>query len=71
MRYIPCDGHLEFTMTAYIPALIWLISAVACIGIAKRRHVKPTAAWKIVVTLLGPLAIPMVLLAQPEKFNRA
>lgn len=58
-------------MTAYVPALIWLISAVACIGIAKRRHVKPTAAKKIMVTLLGPMAIPMVLLAQPDKFNRA
>lgn len=58
-------------MTAYIPALIWLISAIACIGIAKRRNVEPTAARKIVVTLLGPIAIPMVLLAQPMKCNRA
>ena len=58
-------------MTAYIPALIWLLSAVVCFRIAKCRHVKPTAMWAIIVALLGPIAIPLVLLAEPEKFSQA
>ncbi len=58
-------------MTAYIPAFIWLLSAVVCFCIAKRRYVKPTAIRAMIVALLGPIAIPWVLLAEPEKFNQA
>lgn len=58
-------------MTAYIPALIWTLSAVVCLYIAKRRHVKPTTAWAMVVAILGPVAIPLALLARPEKSNQA
>lgn len=64
-------SKLELAMTAYIPALIWLFSAVVCLRIAKRRHVKPTAIWAMIVALIGPIAIPLVLLAKPEKFNQA
>ena len=64
------DDYLEFTMTAYVPALIWLISAVVCVWIAKRRHVKKTALRATVVALIGPFAIPWVLVAKPEKFNQ-
>lgn len=53
-------------MTTYIPALIWLLSGVLCLFIAKRRHVNPTALWAMVVALIGPIAIPFVLLAKPE-----
>ncbi len=58
-------------MTAYIPAFIWLLSAVICLRIAKRRHVKPTTIWAMLVALIGPLAIPLVLLAKPEKFTES
>jgi hypothetical protein len=58
-------------MTAYIPALIWLLSAVICLRIAKRRHVKPTAIKAMLVALLGPIAIPLVLVAKSETFNQA
>jgi hypothetical protein len=58
-------------MTAYIPALIWLLSAVVCLRIAKRRHVKRTALWAMLVAVIGPIAIPLVLVAKPEKFNQA
>jgi hypothetical protein len=58
-------------MTEYIPALIWLLSAVVCLHIAKRRHVKPTAIWAMLVAVLGPIAIPLVLVAKSEKFNQA
>jgi hypothetical protein len=71
MHYLPCDEYPEFTMTAYIPALIWLLSAVVCLQIAKRRHVKPTAIRAMLVALLGPIAIPLVLVAKSEKFNQA
>jgi len=47
-------------MSAYIPALIWLFSAVICIYIAKIRHVKPTLMRRLVVVLMGPFAIPLV-----------
>ncbi len=58
-------------MTAYIPALIWLLSSVICLGIAKRRHVKQTALRSMLVVLLGPIAIPWVLIAEPEEFTQA
>ena len=56
-------------MTAYLPALIWLLSGVVCLLIAKRRHVKPTAIKAMLVALLGPIAIPFVLAAKPDILN--
>ena len=56
-------------MTAYIPALIWTKSAFACLFIAKRRNLKTTTSMAAVVTLLGPLAIPLVLALKPVKRN--
>ena len=58
-------------MTTYIPALIWVLSGLVCLGIAKRRHVKPTTLWAMLVALIGPIAIPLVLIAKPEKNNHA
>lgn len=54
-------------MGAYIPALIWLLSAIICIYIAKTRHVKTTLIRKLIVIILGPFAIPLVFFANPEK----
>jgi hypothetical protein len=71
MHDLPCDEYLEFTMTAYIPALIWVLAGVICLSIAKRRHVKQTAIRAMLVALLGPIAIPWVLVAKPEKFHLA
>nr|WP_314635468.1 hypothetical protein [uncultured Janthinobacterium sp.] len=58
-------------MTAYLPALIWSLSAFACFFIAKRRHVRTTAFKACLVTVLGPLAIPFVLAARPENRGQA
>jgi hypothetical protein len=58
-------------MTAYIPALIWLLSGGACLLIAKRRLVKATAIRAMLVALLGPIAIPFVLTVKPDAFNQA
>jgi uncharacterized SAM-binding protein YcdF (DUF218 family) len=66
MRYLLTAENQEFTMTAYIPALIWLISGLICLGIAKRRHVKQTAVRSMLVAVLGPIAIPWVLVAEPS-----
>ncbi|KKO64779.1 hypothetical protein VM94_01483 [Janthinobacterium sp. KBS0711] len=52
-------------MTAYLPALIWSLSAFACLFIAKRRSLRITAIRAILVTFLGPFAIPFVLVARP------
>ena len=38
-------------MGAYIPALIWVISAIICSFIAKKRIVKATLFRQIVVVL--------------------
>ena len=64
------DAQPEFKVTAYIPALVWLLSGVTCLWIAKRRHIKKTALRAMLVALIGPLAIPLVLAAKPDKFNQ-
>ena len=51
-------------MTAYIPALIWMLSSLVCHFIAKHRHLKTTALKEISVALLGPVAIPFMLAAK-------
>lgn len=53
-------------MGAYIPALIWLISAFICNFIAKKRNVKATLSRTLIVVFLGPFAIPLVYLFKPE-----
>jgi uncharacterized membrane protein len=58
-------------MTEYIPALIWSLSSVACLVVAKRRHVRNTPIRAMVVVLLGPIAIPFVLFAESEQINPA
>jgi len=54
-------------MAAYMPAIIWLISAVICLIIANSRNVKPTLIRSLIVLFLGPLAIPLVFFAKQEK----
>ncbi len=53
-------------MSAYIPVIIWLISAVICLYIARIRHVKSSFLRNLFVVLLGPFAIPLVFFAKPE-----
>lgn len=54
-------------MSTYAPAVIWLLSSLVCLAIARRRHVRPTTAKAMLVTLIGPFAIPVALFAAPEK----
>mgnify|MGYP000751155545 CR=1 FL=1 len=54
-------------MAAYMPAIIWLISAIICLVIAKSRNVKPTFVRSLIVLFLGPLAIPLVFFAKSEQ----
>lgn len=56
-------------MGAYIPFLIWLISAFICGFIAKKRNVESTLFRTLLAVFLGPLAIPLVFLfkTQPGK----
>ena len=59
-------------MDAYIPALVWVLSAVICIYIAKIRHVKPTLVWALVVVFLGLFAIPLIMfIAKPHEINQS
>jgi hypothetical protein len=60
------DHYKEFAMMTYLPALIWALSGIACLVISRRRLVKKTALRTVLVTLLGPIAIPFVLVAKPD-----
>ena len=71
MSFPPYKAHPECMMTEYLPALIWSLSAFACLFIAKRRSLKTTAVRAVLVTLLGPLAIPFVLAAKPDQHKLA
>lgn len=53
-------------MGPYIPAIVWLIGMAICAWIARKRNVKPSFFWNLLVVFLGPLAIPLVLLAKPD-----
>ncbi|PHV33254.1 hypothetical protein CSQ94_13375 [Janthinobacterium sp. BJB312] len=64
--FLPSRAHPEFMMTEYLPALIWSLSAFACLFIAKRRALRITAIRAVLVVFLGPFAIPFVLAARPE-----
>ena len=65
MVFLPAKAHPECMMTTCLPALIWSLSAFACLFIAKRRALRITAIRAILVTFLGPFAIPFVLAARP------
>lgn len=52
-------------MGAYIPVIIWVISAVICYFIAKNRGIGRSLFWDLVVVFLGPFAIPLFFLARP------
>ncbi|MGX9712997.1 hypothetical protein ACWYXJ_01935 [Janthinobacterium lividum] len=67
MVFLPSKAHPEFMMTAYLPALLWSLSAFACMCIAKRRQIRTTAVRAVLVTFFGPFAIPFVLAAKPGK----
>lgn len=58
-------------MTTYLPALIWLLSAVVCHVIAERRGLKRTPFRAALVALFGPIAIPFLLVAKPDAFKPA
>ena len=53
-------------MATYVLAIIWIISAVICHFIAQKRNVKANFIRRLIVVVLGPLAIPLVFLLKPE-----
>ena len=53
-------------MVAYVPVIIWLVSAIICLYIARTRNVKPTIIRRLIVIVLGPLAIPLTFFVKPE-----
>lgn len=67
MVFLPAKAHPECMMTTCLPAVIWSLSAFACLFIAKRRSLRITAIRAVLVVFLGPLAIPFVLAAKPGR----
>ena len=53
-------------MAAYVPVIIWVISAIICHYIAQARNVKSNLVRRLIVVFLGPLAIPLTFLVKPE-----
>ena len=53
-------------MAAYMPVLIWIVSAFICHYIARARNINPTLVRRLIVVFLGPLAIPLTFLVKPE-----
>jgi hypothetical protein len=51
-------------MSTYLPAIVWMMSSILCMAIAKRRHIKPSAVKAMLVALTGPIAIPFVMAAK-------
>ncbi len=54
-------------MGAYIPVIVWLIGIAICAWILNVRNVKSSFFWNLLITVLGPLAIPLVFLAKPKE----
>lgn len=53
-------------MFAYVLTLIWFISVIVCLYIARKRHVKQSFLRKLVVLLLGPFAISLVFFIKAD-----
>lgn len=53
----------------YIPAIVWVLSAGICYYIANKKNIKPTVLWNLAFVLLGPIAIPIILLSKNKKNN--
>ena len=54
-------------MGAYIPVIVWVISAIICYLIAKKRDVEHSLFWDLIIVFLGPFAIPLIFLARPAR----
>lgn len=57
-------------MATYVPALIWVISAIICFYIAKTRNVEINLVWSLTIVILGPLAIPLIFFAKPKQTKK-
>jgi len=53
--------------TMYIPTIVWMLSALAYLYIAKRKAIKLTAAKEVAVALAGPFAVLFILLAKTQR----
>jgi hypothetical protein len=58
---------MEVTMSTYLPMIVWLVSVVVCINIARKRHLKRSFLRNLLVVLLGPFAIPLIFLFKPDR----
>ncbi len=53
-------------MAAYVLVIIWVVSSIICHYIAQSRNVKPNMVQRVIAVILGPFAIPLTFLVQPE-----
>lgn len=53
-------------MAAYVPVIIWIVSAIICHNIARARNVKSNLMRRLIVIFLGPLAIPLAFFVKSE-----
>ena len=57
-------------MGAYLPVIVWIIAALICEWIARRRNVRLNLPWRLLAVFLGPFAIPFMFLAKPDEVDR-
>lgn len=58
-------------MANYIPVVVWIIGALICHIVLRKRGVKFSLLWNITIVIAGPLAIPFTFLARPNKADTA
>lgn len=54
-------------MAAFVPVILWIISAMICHYIARVRNVKPNLTRRFIVLFIGPFAIPLAFFVKPDK----
>jgi len=56
-------------VSTYAIALIWTLSNIACHLIARQRQIHISPARAMLAALLGPLALPAVVLLRPARIS--
>jgi hypothetical protein len=54
-------------MAAYVPVIIWVVSAIICHYIAQSRNLRPNFIQRLIAVILGPFAIPLTFLVKPQE----
>ncbi len=57
-------------MEPYLLVIIWVLSHGICLYLIKKRNLRLTLLWQITCVILGPFAIPLVLMLKRVSHRR-